>query len=318
MAEFEFGPLAYGAANIGNLYRELSDDQSRAILETAWSLGIRYFDTSPHYGLGLSERRLGAFLQTKPRDEYIVSTKVGRLIRPNPEGAGTLDLDHDFAVPADHKREWDLSASGIRTSLEESLDRLGLESVDILYLHDPERHDLEQGLAESLPALAELRDAGTVKAIGIGSMVNDALRRGIETGLLDLVMVAGRYTLADQSAMWEVLPAAREHGVGIVSAAVFNSGLLATDNPTGDSRFDYDTVPPELLERVSAIAQSCIDFGVSLPTAALQFGLRDPIVRTIVVGASRPGQLEENASRMAQRVPNELWSGLVEAELIPA
>lgn len=318
MVNFTFGPLAYGAANIGNLYRELSDEESWSILDTAWRLGIRYFDTSPHYGLGLSERRLGAFLQTKPRDEFIVSTKVGRLIRPNPEGAGTLDLDHDFAVPADHKRVWDLSAEGVRTSLEESLERLGLESVDILYLHDPERHDLEQGINESLPALAELRDSGTVGAIGIGSMVNDALLRSIQSGLLDLVMVAGRYTLADQSAAQQVLPAAREHGVGIVSAAVFNSGLLATDNPSDRSRFDYDTVTPELLERVTAIAQACRDLGVSLPTAALQFGLRDPIVRTIVVGASRPEQLEENAGRMAQAVPNELWSHLVESELIPA
>ena len=164
MTDFGFGALSYGAANVGNLYRPLSDDQAHAVLEAAWNTGIRYFDTAPHYGLGLSERRLGDFLATKPRDEYIVSTKVGRLLRANPEGLRRLDTANDFAVPADLKRVWDFSADGIHRSLDESLTRLGLDSIDILYLHDPEKYDLALGISAAIPALAALRDEG----LGVG------------------------------------------------------------------------------------------------------------------------------------------------------
>ena len=172
--------LGYDAANIGNLFREVTDDQAWAILDAAWESGIRYYDTAPHYGLGLSERRLGAFLRTKPRDEFVLSTKAGRLLRPNPDDDGGLDLANDFHVPTTVRREWDFSADGIRASLDESLERLGLDRVDILYLHDPERHDLQLALREGFPALEQLRGDGAVVAIGIGSMVADALAAVVE------------------------------------------------------------------------------------------------------------------------------------------
>lgn len=317
MTDLALPRLGYGAANVGNLYRELTDEEALAILQAAWDEGIRYFDTAPHYGLGLSERRLGAFLATKPREEYVVSTKVGRLLRPNPEGAGTLDLANDFAVPADTRRVWDFSADGIRRSVDESLARTGLDRFDVLYLHDPERYNLEEGLASAIPALAALREDGLVDAIGVGSMTTDALLASVQTGMLDLLMVAGRYTLAEQAALADVVPACRAQGVGIVNAAVFNSGMLATDQPGADARFDYGQAPPEVLARVQAIAAVCRDFGVPLPAAALQYTLRDDAVGTIVVGGSRPAQLHQNAEYMRMAIPEELWQALVRKKLIP-
>lgn len=318
MSELHLPRLGYGAANVGNLFRALTDDAAWEILQAAWDAGIRYFDTAPHYGLGLSERRLGAFLATKPRDQFIVSTKVGRLLEPHPEGAAELDTAHDFVVPADHRRVWDFSAVGIRSSVEESLERTGLDRFDILYLHDPERHDLQEGLDVAIPALAHFRDQGMTRAIGVGSMDTDALLASANTGALDLLMVAGRYTLAEQPALADVVPACRSNGVGIVNASVFNSGLLATDNPGEDARYEYGGVPAPVLERVRTIAGICRQFGVSLPAAALQYTLRDDTVRSIVVGGSKPEQLRQNAARMTDPIPDELWDALVEKDLIPA
>jgi len=310
--------LAYGTANVGNLYRTMTDVHASALLHTAWDVGIRYFDTAPHYGLGLSERRLGDFLRTKPRDEFVVSTKVGRLLRPNLAGVGLWDTENDFVVPADTRRVWDFSAAGVRMSLEDSLARTGLDRFDIVYLHDPERHDLTLGLEEALPALAQMRAENLISSLGVGSMSTSALLAAAETGLPDLLMVAGRYTLADQSALAEIVPACRERGIGIVTAAVFNSGLLATDNPGAGARYDYADVPAPLLERVQRIAVVCRDFGVSLATAALQYTLRDDTVQSVVVGGSRPEQLRQNAERMHEVVPQQLWQTLAQQNLIPA
>jgi D-threo-aldose 1-dehydrogenase len=298
--------LGYGAANVGNLYRAMSDEDARAVLEAAWESGIRYFDTAPHYGLGLSERRLGAFLATKPRAEYVVSTKVGRLLRPSPETADRLDDANQFVVPASLRRVWDFSAGGIRASLEESLERLGLSHVDILYLHDPDEHDLAADLQAGVPALAALRDEGLVQAIGIGSKSTEALLAAAGTGALDLAMVAGRYTLLEQAD--EVVAACRETGVGIVAAAIFNSGLLAKPRPGG--RYEYGEVPGELLARAERIADVCERHGVTLPEAALQFPLREPAVRSVVVGAATPEQVRENARRMEAEIPEALWDEL--------
>ncbi len=318
MTDLALPRLGYGAANVGNLYRAITDDESAQILQTAWDVGIRYFDTAPHYGLGLSERRLGDFLRTKPREDFVVSTKVGRLLRPNPNSSGALDTANDFAVPADTTRVWDFSADGIRRSVDESLERTGLDRFDLLYLHDPERNDLRDGLNLAIPALAGLRDEKLVRAIGVGSMSTAALLACVNTGALDLLMVAGRYTLAEQPALANVVPACRAHGVGIVNASIFNSGLLATDAPGSDARYDYGDVPPDLLERVKAIAAVCREFGVSLPAAALQYTLRDDAVRSIVVGGSRPEQLRQNAERIAEVIPDALWMTLGERQLIPA
>jgi D-threo-aldose 1-dehydrogenase len=309
------GPLGFGAANLGNLYTSMSDDQAWALIDTAWECGIRYFDTAPHYGLGLSERRLGAFLQTKPRGEFVVSTKVGRLIRPNPRP--TARDTEGFDVPGDLVREWDFSPDGVGRSLDESLQRLGLDRVDILYLHDPERYDQQRGLADGLPALAALRDEGVVGAIGVGSMVTETLHDAAESGVVDLLMVAGRYTLADQPTVPDVIDACVRNDVGIVNASVFNSGLLATDQPETITRFDYGDAPDGLLDRVIRIRDICRELGVELPTAALLFAARGPQNRTVVIAGSRPEQIVENAERMRATVPEPLWTTLAANGLIP-
>ncbi|KQQ52279.1 aldo/keto reductase [Plantibacter sp. Leaf314] len=316
MPELLVPRLAYGAANLGNLYRELGDDEAWAILDAAWEHGVRFYDTAPHYGLGLSERRLGAFLRTKPRDEYVLSTKVGRLLVPNPDGAGTLDTDNDFVVPATLRREWDASESGVRRSLDESLERLGIDHVDVLYLHDPERNDPESGIAEGIPALAALRDEGLVGAVGIGSMDVEALLAAVRTGLTDLIMIAGRFTLAEQPAAAEVLPACLDHGVGVVAASVFNSGLLARSVPDPDGRYEYGAVPSEVFDRAVAIAEVCRRFDVELPAAALQFPLRHPAVRTVAVGASRPEQMVQNIERFEVPIPETFWAELQASGLL--
>lgn len=314
MSDLVLGRLGYGTADLGNHLRALTDVQARELLETAWDGGIRHFDTAPHYGLGLSERRLGAFLATKPREEYVVSTKVGRLLEPNPDGADRLD-DEGFVVPAESRRVWDFTEAGIRRSLEESLVRLGIGAVDVVYLHDPERWDLHPALELGLPALCRLRDDGLVSAIGVASMSTDALLAGARSAVVDLVMAAGRYTLADQDAAAAVLPACREHGVGVVAAAVFNGGLLAA-TPTEQSTFDYRVVPDDVLERARRIEAVCTAHRVALPAAALQFPLQDGVVRSVVAGGLAPEQIRQNLAHMSTPIPAALWERLVAEGLV--
>lgn len=310
-------PVGYGAANVGNLHRALTDEQAHAVLEAAWESGIRYFDTAPHYGLGLSERRLGAFLRTKPRSEYVVSTKAGRLLVPDPGYDGGLDLAHDFHVPADLRRAWDFSAAGVRRSLEESLERMGLDRVDLLYLHDPELHDLERDIETGTAALGSLKDEGLIAAGGLGSMSTEALELGARSGGLDVLMVAGRLTLAEQPALETVVPECRRTGTAIVTASVFNSGMLATDDPGADARYEYGAVPEDVLTKVRRIAAICRDVGVPLPAAALQYTARISPVASVVVGSSQPEQIRQNAEWMALPIPDALWETLAAERLIP-
>jgi D-threo-aldose 1-dehydrogenase len=311
------GPLGFGAAPIGNLGRVVSDDDARGALEAAWEGGVRYYDTAPHYGLGLSERRLGAFLREHPRDEFVISTKAGRLLEPNPAFAGGDDLGHGFAVPDDHVRRFDPSEAGIRRSLEASLDRLGLDRVDVLFLHDPDVYDLDRGLAEGLPALARLRDEGLVDAIGVG--VNDAAvaARAVREGDLDVVMIAGRYTLLEQPAADDLLPLCAERGVAVVAAAPYNSGLLATDDPPVDASYNYGRVPAEVLARARGLADACREEGWSLPAAALHFPLRHPAVAAVAVGTARAEAVRENLERLGTPAPDGFWERLAERGLIP-
>ena len=195
---------------------------------------------------------------------------------------------------------------------------MNLDRFDVLFLHDPERYDLAQGLTEGIPALAALRDEGIVDAIGVGSMDTAALLASVNTGLLDVLMIAGRFTLAEQPALTDVIPACRAHDVGIVNASVFNSGLLATDNPGVNDRYEYGQVPAPLLTRVQQIAAVCHEFGTSLPAAALQYTLREESVRTVVVGGSRPSHIGQNVERMNENIPDALWVRLTEEGLIPA
>jgi D-threo-aldose 1-dehydrogenase len=310
------GRLGYGSAAVGNLYRAVDDESARELLDAAWDAGIRYYDTAPHYGLGLSERRLGEMLRRRPREEFAVSTKVGRLLVPDPDGATRRD-DDLFEVPADHRRVWDFSEDGIRRSLEESLVRLGLDRVDVLYLHDVERSgDADQAVDSGVAALARMRDEGLVRAIGIGSKDLYAIQRAVRTGALDLVMLPGRYTLLEAPAK-DVVALCQERGVGIVNVAVFNSGLLATSEPGEDSRYEYQQVPGDKLQRARDLARACRELGVELPTAALQFSARHPAVVSVAVGADTPEQIRQNAERMRSPVPEELWQVLADRGLLP-
>ncbi|MET0844260.1 MAG: aldo/keto reductase [Mycetocola sp.] len=310
-----FGRLSFGGASLGNLFHAVDDERAAETLEASWDLGIRYFDTSPHYGLGLSERRVGAFLAGKPRDEYLLSTKVGRLLEPTPERAHEPD-DTWFDVPATSRRVWDYSADGIRRSLDDSLERLGLDRVDILYLHDPEQYGIPDAVPVALEALTALRDDGLVRAVGVGSSDVGILRSAVEHSDIDLVMVSNRYTLLDQRARVTLSGLCRARGVGIVNAGVYNSGLLATPAPQPTAHFEYGAVPPEMLDRARRIAAVCAAHGVELPAAALQYSLRDDAVRTVVVGSADPAEMRQNAERVSVVLPDELWSDLADQGLV--
>jgi D-threo-aldose 1-dehydrogenase len=311
------GRLGYGAAAVGNLYRAVDDESARKLLDAAWDAGIRYYDTAPHYGLGLSERRLGEMLQRRPREEFVVSTKVGRLLVPDPDGAARRD-DDIFEVPADHRRVWDFSEAGLRRSLEDSLVRLGLDSVDVLYLHDVERSgkDVAEVVDSGVAALARLREEGLVRAIGVGTADLGAVERAVRTDAIDLVMLPGRYTLLEAPGK-DVVALCQERGVDIVNVAVFNSGLLATPEPSEASHYEYREVPPDKLRRAQDLARTCRELGVDLPTAALQFSARHPAVVSVVVGADTPEQIRQNARRMRSPVPEELWQVLADRGLLP-
>ncbi|MFI6693997.1 aldo/keto reductase [Streptomyces sp. NPDC050433] len=307
--------LGLGAAQLGNLARVTSDEDARGAVDSAWESGVRYFDTAPHYGLGLSERRLGAALARRPREEYTVSTKVGRLLEPSPETAHLLD-DGGFAVPAAFRRSWDFSRDGVLRSLEGSLERLGLDHIDVVYLHDPDEH-WHAASTTGFDALVELRDQGVVKAVGAGMNQAAMLTEFVRRCDTDIVMVAGRHTLLDHSAQAELLPLARERGVGVVAAAVYNSGLLAAPRPPADASYDYRPASPELTRRATAIADVCERHGITLPEAALAYPLLHPGVTSVVLGARDAGQSRTNADRLTACVPDALWDELTALGLLP-
>ncbi|WP_369231086.1 aldo/keto reductase [Streptomyces sp. R21] len=309
----EVSPLSFGAAGIGNLFTEVSDEDAYAAVEAAWDAGIRYFDTAPHYGLGLSEYRLGEVLRNHPRDAYTLSTKVGRLLEPTFEDRD--DLANGFAVSAAHHRVWDFSAYGVRRSLEESLRRLGLERVDIVYLHDPDDH-AEQAFREAYPELEDMRSEGLVGAIGVGMNQAEMLTRFVRDTDVDVVLCAGRYTLLDQRALAELLPAAVERGVSVVIGGAFNSGLLA--DPRAGATYNYATTPAELLDRALLLKAIAERHGTSLRAAALAFCAAHPAVASVLVGARSAAEVRDCAEQFADRVPPAFWQELREAKLLPA
>lgn len=306
-------PLGLGAAQLGNLYRVTTEDEAAGAVRAAWDGGIRYFDTAPHYGLGLSERRLGALLAQYPREEYVVSTKVGRLLVDSPETAD--EQDEDFVVPATHRRVWDFSRDGVRRSIEESLSRLGLDHIDVAYLHDPDEHWYEAS-SQAVPALVELREEGVVRAVGVGMNQTPMLTRFVRETDIDLVMCAGRYTLLEQGALADLMPAAVERNVGVVIAGVFNSGLLARPRPPEDAHYDYAPAPAELLAKTNQIADICERHGVTLPDVALAFVRAHPAVVSTVVGARGAEQVESVLAHSRTPVPVEVWEELRSAWLI--
>lgn len=305
--------LSFGAASLGNLYRVTTDDEAFDAVARAWECGMRYFDTAPHYGLGLSETRVGRALAAYPRDEYILSTKVGRLLERNPHPA-PLDTE-GFHVPGDLRRVWDFSRDGVRRSLDDSMRRLGTDHVEIVYAHDPEQ--FREGAArEALEALAQLRSEGVVRAIGVGTNSVDELPELFRDGLLDVVMLAGRYTLLEQGGLHTALEPALAAGAGIVAVGVFNSGLLSVAWPASDAKYDYGQAPPDMIARARQLAGICERHGTTLPEAAIAFPLLHPAVSTVAIGMRTAEQVDSNVGRYEHAVPKQLWVDLIESGLI--
>ena len=310
------GELSFGAAAIGNLFEPLTDQEAAGTLDAAWEAGFRSFDTAPHYGLGLSERRVGAALRDRPREQFTVSTKVGRLLVPVDEVAGEVagdDLANGFAVPATHRRVWDFSADGVRRGIEASLTRLGLDRVDTVYLHDPDDH-LVQALEQAYPALEKLRAEGVVDAIGVGMNRSAPLARFVRETDVDAVLLAGRYTLLDQDGLAELLPEARRRGVSVVAAGVFNSGLLADPRP--GATFDYAAAPDELVARALRIKAVCERHGLPVRAAAARFPLGHPAVVAVLLGLRSPYEVHDAVEQFHRPLPDALWDDLRDADLL--
>jgi D-threo-aldose 1-dehydrogenase len=299
--------LSFGAAGIGNLYRPITDEAALAAVDAAWDAGIRTFDTAPHYGLGLSERRLGAALRDRPRDTYTVSTKVGRLLEPNPQGGRGDDLAHGFAVSDTHRRVWDFSAEGVLRSLEASLQRLGLDRVDVALLHDPDDH-ADQALREAYPALERLRDEGVIGAIGVGMNQCALPARFLRETDIDVVLLAGRYTLLEQQGIAEVLPEAAARGRSVIIGGVFNSGLLIAPEP--GAMYDYAPAPQPVLDRALRLKAVAERHGVPLRSAALHFPSGHPAVASVLTGARSAEEVRDTVDQLRRPVPAALWDEL--------
>ena len=309
--------LGFGGASIGGLFSAVRDDDARATIRRAWAIGIRYFDTAPLYGYGTSERRIGGVLRGEPRDDFVLSTKVGRLVRAPGDVRPGDEIDRQrrgetidafYVRPGTERLVFDYSADGVRRSIDESLGRLGLERIDIALIHDPDDH-WQEALDGAYPALAKLRDEGVIRAVGAGMNQSEMLSRFVRETDIDVVLVAGRYTLLEQGALDELLPAAEQRGVAVVVGGVMNSGVLA--NPSGtDSRFDYVPAPPATVDRVRRISEVCQRHGVPLRAAAIQFPLAHPAVVSLVAGVRSVGHLDEYPSFARLEVPTGLWDEL--------
>ncbi|WP_113889446.1 aldo/keto reductase [Roseiarcus fermentans] len=316
-AELTFSELGFGGAPLGNLYRPLTEKEARTTLETVWATGCRYFDTAPLYGLGLSETRLNGFLRPKPRHSYLLSTKVGRLLEVcKPQERSRPNAF--FETPSRRER-FDYSYDGVLRSLEQSLERLGLDSIDIVFAHDVDltthgcSEAVECRLAEFMNggyrALDELRAAGVVKAIGAGVNECEAAEAFARAGDFDVFMIAGRYTLLEQDALTNFLPMCRQMGIGVVVGGPFNSGILAT-GVKSDAHYNYRPPPDAVKARVRRIQTVCRDHNVRLPEAALHFPLGHPAVLSVVPGVARASEARRNAAMMAKKIPPALWRAL--------
>ena len=299
--------LGLGTAAIGGLYKSVSDQECTETIHACLDAGINFIDTAPHYGKGTSERRIGAALKELPRSSFVISTKIGRLLVPS-----TTDID-DFFMDADNtvERKFDYSAHGVRASLESSLERLGLDSVEILFIHDPDANP-DEAIFEAYPELAKMRSEGIIKAIGIGMNQCETPTRVIKETDIDLVLIAGRYSLLDQGAAKELLPIALERNVDIIAAGVFNSGILA--NPVKGATFDYVPASDELLARAVRIRDVLESHGVSLTAAAMQFPLQHPAVKSVLIGCRSVAEVESNISEFDKTIPNKVWEDLASVQ----
>jgi D-threo-aldose 1-dehydrogenase len=305
--------LSLGTAPLGNLFTAVKDEQAAAVVDAAFAVGIGYIDTAPHYGVGLAEERLGRALAPRGRATFTLSTKVGRLLRPLREGE-TADAEGFVDTPP-RARQWDFTAEGIRSSIEASLGRLGLDRIDIALLHDPDAHErdvYETGYA----TLAALREEGVVAAIGAGMNQSAMLTRFVRDFDLDLVLCAGRYSLLDQSALADLLPECERRGTSVVIGGVYNSGLLA--NPKPGATFDYAPADGALIKRAQALEELCDGYGVPLKAAAVQFPLRHRAVASVLVGCRSEAEVRDNAAAFEHPIPDALWSALSESGLLAA
>jgi D-threo-aldose 1-dehydrogenase len=295
--------LGLGTAPLGGMYEAVSDEQARAAVDAAWAAGLRFFDTAPLYGHGQAERRLGAGLRDRPRDAYVLSTKVGRLLRAQ----ASADPGGIFVDPPPQHPVFDFSEEAALTSFRESLERLGLDRVDVLHIHDPDDHH-DEAIAGAYRALDLLRAEGRVRAVGAGMNQAAMLARFAREGRFDCFLLAGRFTLLDQSGLDELLPLCRREGIAVIAGGAFNSGILADPRP--GAHYNYLPAPPELVERALRLAEVCDRHGVPLAAAAIQFPLRHPAVASVLVGARSAAEVEEDVRLFRWEVPDELWADL--------
>ena len=317
--------LGMGTAPLANLYRAISDDDAHAVLERAWEAGVRYYDTAPLYGLGLSETRLNRFLREKPRDDYVLSSKVGRLLRAcAPEARA--GVGKWFGVPA-RQEIYDYSYDGVMRSVEASLERLGVNRIDMLFAHDidvPNQGNranvnakVDQLMAGGYHALEQLRNEGTIAAFGAGVNEWEVCQQLTERGDYDIFLLAGRYTLLEQDALNSFLPMAEARGIGIVIGGPYNSGILAT-GPRPGAYYNYDPAPQYIMERVGRIQAVCNAHDVRLVDAAFQFPLRHPCTISVIPGGQGLGEMESNIAAAQAEIPDALWAELKHEGLMRA
>jgi len=312
-----FTEIGFGTAPLGNLYRAISDEDADAILNAAWDGGIRYYDTAPLYGLGLSETRLNRLLRGKPRDEYVLSTKVGRLLKPCDPGERT-GFGKWFDVPA-RQEVYDYSYDGVLRSVEFSLERLGTHRIDVLFAHDLDIFNhgsqevldgyLSQFLDGGYKALSELRDQGVIKAFGAGINEWQPAQYLVERGDFDIFLLAGRYTLLEHEALESFLPLCEEKGIGLVIGGAYNSGILATGAKPG-AFYNYDPAPQDILDRVAKIEAACEAEGVAMLDAAFRFPLVHPSVVSVIPGGQGVSEMARNFEAASASIPATLWDRL--------
>ena len=304
--------MVFGGAPLGGLYEPVSEETAGGALEAAWAAGIRAFDTAPHYGAGLSEQRIGAFLAGRPRAEFVLSTKVGRRLVA---AAGDVQGADGFYGTPQLTRVRDYSRDGVLATLEDSLRRLGADRIDIALIHDPDEH-AEQALDGAYAALDQLRTEKVIRAVGVGMNQAGLLQWFVERADLDCVLVAGRYSLLDASAAAGLLPACQQRGVAVLAAGVFNSGILADPRP--GATYDYAPAPGTLLEQAQRIRAVCARHDVPIGAAALHFVLRHPAVTAVVAGARSAAEITEDVRWLTMALPDGLFAELAADGLIPA
>ncbi|KAA0098968.1 aldo/keto reductase [Mycolicibacterium sp. P1-18] len=308
--------LGFGATAIGGMYTEVSDDDADETVAAAWAAGLRYFDAAPQYGRGNGETRLGHGLARYPRDDYVLSSKVGRLLRadadPHPDDFDSTGRPYDAGAP-DVATVYDYSRDGVLRSIEESLVRLGTDRLDVALVHDPDDY-VDEALATAFPILIELRDQKVVSAIGAGMNQTAALERFARESDPDVFLLAGRYTLLEQTALQSFLPLCAERGIAVVAGGVFNSGLLADAGP--GARYDYDPAPADVVARAHRLSEVCRRHDVPLKAAALQFPLAHPAVAAVLTGARSRAEIVENVRLFDRPIPEGLWRELVSEGLL--